>query len=232
MRVLNVVAARSTWLFELADLNPKGKSLFPEIIDWLKDTYNFKEAPELAAKVDDSKGLPFKKGEFQAREEVFVDVELTMFNDGLVANSSSSTEDTDKFLENVIASAVMEYNLTFDPSMVRRKLYMSELNVRLDQPLANLNPRLSQFARKISSMNTSAGGNPFEVGGLSFWTDSTYTVTKTPPFMIERKLNAPFNENRFLTKAPLQTEQHIAVLRELEEMLTVQPVGPPTWPPK
>jgi hypothetical protein len=233
VRVLNIVAARSTWLFDLADLNPKGKSLFPEIIDWLKDTYNFQEAPESTSvpNEENRKGLPFKRGEFQAREEVFVDVELTLFNDGLVANSSSSTEDTDRFLENVLASAVTKFSLTFDPSMVRRKLYLSEVNVKLDQPLANLNPKLAQFAEKLSSMCRTIIAQPFEVGGLSLWADVTNAVYKAPPFLIERRINAPFNENRFYSKAPLQTEEHVTLLKELEDILTLPPPAN-TWPPK
>jgi|HubBroStandDraft_6_1064221.scaffolds.fasta_scaffold314734_2 hypothetical protein len=219
MRVLNVVTAASTWLFDIADLNPKGKSVFPEILEWIKDTYSFKEAPETAANLDENKGLTFKGGAFQAREEVFVDVQLTIFNDGVVARSSSSTEDTDRFLENVISSAVTEYSLTFDPSMVRRRIYLSELNVRLDKPLVSINPKLTAFADKLSAMCSNTAPTHFELGGISFWTDSTFAVTKTSPFLIERKANAPFNENRFYTKAPLQTEQHIVILAELEAIL-------------
>jgi hypothetical protein len=219
MRVLNIVSADSTWLFDIADLNPKGKSVFPEIIDWLKDTYNFKEAPTTAADLDSGKGLVFKDGEFQAREEVFVDVELTIFNDGLVAKSSSSTEDTDKFLENVISSAVTEFSLSFDPSMIRRKIYLSQLNVRLDKPLGTINPKLTAFAEKLSTMCTNVVPTNFEIGGLAFWTDNTFAITKTAPFLIERRMNAPFSENRFYTKAPLQTQQHIEMLAELEGIL-------------
>jgi hypothetical protein len=217
MRVLNVVSASSTWLFDIADLNPKGKSVFPEILEWLKDRYDFKVAPETAEGIEAKEGLQFKKGAYQAREEVFVDVELSVFNDGFVAKSSSSTEDTDRFLDDVISSAVVDFNLTFDPSMIRRKLYLSELNIKLQQPIPNLNPKLSAFASKLTK--DSGSTNPFEAGGLSFWTDVTNSVYKTPPFTIERRLNAPFNENRFYTKAPLQTTQHIEMLAEFEEIL-------------
>ena len=217
MRVLNVVSASSTWLFEVADLNPKGKSLFPEVLEWLKDTYNFKVTPETAEAIEGKEGLQFKKGEYQAREEVFVDVELTIFNDGIVAKSSSSTEDTDKFLDNVISSLTAEFSLTFDSSMIRRKLYLSELNIKLEQPLPNLNAKLTAFSSTLTKASGSA--NPFELGGISFWSDVTHAVYKTPPFTIERRMNAPFNENRFYTKAPVSTEQHIAMLKELEQIL-------------
>lgn len=221
MKIFNVVAARSTWLFDLADLNPKGKSLFPDMIEWLKDTYNFKDAPnpETVPTADNKNGLPFKRGEYQAREEVFVAVEVTLFDDGLVANSSSSTEDTDRFLENLISTATSEFSLVFDPQIIRRRLYLSELNVRLDNPLSNLNPKLTQFANKLSSMARSVISSDFEVAGFSLMSDVTNAVYKVPGFAIERKLNAPFNENRFYTKAPLQTEEHISMLKELENIL-------------
>src|ERR1700685_2478093 len=124
MRVLNTVSASSTWLFEVADLNPKGKSLFPELLDWLKDRYNFKTAPETAEAIEGKEGLQFKKGAYQAREEVFVDVDLTIFNDGVLAKTSSSTEDTDRFVEDVISGIVLDFSLTFDQNMIRRKIYL------------------------------------------------------------------------------------------------------------
>jgi hypothetical protein len=220
MKVLNPVAGRTTWLFEVADLNPKGKNIFPELVDWLKDNYHFSESPDPTSKPkpEDNQGIVFKNGEFQAREEVFVKVDLTLFSDGLVANSSSSTEDTEKFLQSVMAEVVADFSLTFDPSMIRRKLFLSELNVRLDYPLQNLNPKLAPLAKRITE-TTGYAASPFELGGLSFWTDSTFAVTKTPPFMIERKVNAPFSENRFYTKAPVQTQEHIDLLEELEGLL-------------
>ena len=145
---------------------------------------------------------------------------MTIFNDGIVAKSSSSTEDTDKFLENVISSSVTEFSLAFDPTMIRRKIYLSQLNVKLDKPLGSINPKLTAFAEKLSAMcTTNIVPTNFEVGGLAFWTDNTFAITKTAPFLIERRVNAPFSENRFYTKAPLRTDQHIAMLSELETIL-------------
>ena len=226
MKVLSVAAAHSSWLFDISDLNPKGKSLFPEMFDWLKDNYHFAQAPASIADLDkDTKALVFLNGEFQAREEVFVAVELRIFNDGLVANSSSSTDDTDKFLEDVLTSAAAEFSLTFEPAMVRRRQYISELNIRLEQPLGNLNPKLVQFANKLTAMTAAVNPSAFEVGGISFWADVTHSVYKIPGFSIERKINAPFNENRFFSRAPLKTQEHIAMLEELEGILAPPPAA-------
>jgi hypothetical protein len=217
MKVLNYVAARAIWLFDVADLNPKGKSLFPDVLEWIKDIYHFEEAPTSLPPTTENKGLEFKKGEFQTQEEMFVNVELTIWNDGLVANSSRTTEDTDRFLADFLRNASAEFSLSFDLAMIRKRLYTSELNVRLDQSLSNLNPRLAAFAEKLSALMPDV--QPFSIGSVGFWTDSTFMVTKTPPFAIERKLNAPFAENRFYTKAPVQTTQHTEMLAEFEDIL-------------
>jgi hypothetical protein len=216
MQKLSYISGRTTWLFDIADLNPKGKNIIPDILDWIKENYHFQEAPEFPPKAE-NQGLSFKRGEFQTQEEFFVEVGLTLFNDGLVASSSSSTEDAEKFLADVMRTASSEFNLVFDVSMIRKKLYLSELTIKLDYPLANLNPRLTEFSNRLSSLLPDV--NPFSTGGVSFWTDSTFAVTKTAPFLIERRPNAPFSENKYYSKAGLPTEQHLTILQEFEELL-------------
>ncbi|MBZ5512190.1 MAG: hypothetical protein LAN70_13625 [Acidobacteriia bacterium] len=219
MQLLNVLSARSTWLFDINDLNPRGKSVMDELIDWLKDSYNFEKAPSSPTDFDDTKGLAFKRGRFQAREEIFVDVELTIYTDGIVANTWSSTRDTDAFIEDVLKSAAAEFGLTFKPDMVRLKSHLSEITIRLDQPLSSLNARLSEFAAKLTKSADPQGAPPFEVGGLSFWADASNLAFKIAPFTLERKVGAPFGENRYYAKAPLHTDDHIRLIGELEEIL-------------
>ena len=215
MQLLNVMSARSTWLFDLNDLNPRGKSLFSDLIDWLKTNYAFQKVPSST-----SDHLSFKEGRFKGREEAFVAIDLTVYTDGLIANTSSSTADTDRFLEHVLITAATHFNLVYHSEMIRSKLYLSELTVHLDHPLANLDPKLSAFATKISSVGGKYIGAPFEAGGISFWTDLAHAAVKHPPFSIERRLNAPFSENRFFCRAPFQTEDHIALLNDFEQLLT------------
>jgi hypothetical protein len=45
MRVLKVNVARSIWLFPVADLNPAGKALDRELLDWLQELIIFKNIP-------------------------------------------------------------------------------------------------------------------------------------------------------------------------------------------
>jgi hypothetical protein len=218
MELLNILRARSIWLFDMNDLNPRGKSLFPELIEWLKDNYSFTKVPSSSTDFDDTQALAFLGGHFQAKEEIFISVELRIYTDGLIADTRSSTTDTDAFLKDVLDSAMREFTLTHGSEITRRTLYHSELTVRCDRSLNMLNPKLVSFCEKISSLTSVKNKAPFETFGISCWTNPE-TPTGLQQFRLERKLNVPFSENRYYSTAPLQTEDHIALLNEFENIL-------------
>jgi hypothetical protein len=220
MEKLSVATARSIWFLDIADLNPQGKSVFPELLDWLRAKYKFAKYPASASDLDlETKGLVFKDGVFQVSEASSVWIELTIFQDGLVGNSSSSTSDSDAFLEDLLNSATHDLGLIYKRDMIRSKTYLSEVNVRLSYPLANVNPALAGLAEKITEAFGRSVKLPFELGGLSFWTDTSESAIKWAAFSIERKLNAPFLENRYFSRAPLPTARHFGLIEELERFL-------------
>ncbi len=220
MQLVNVLAARSTWFLELGDLNPRGKNISVELIAWLKDNYEFAIVPSSVNDLDPTtKGLMFKQGSFQAKEEIFVGVELGIFNDGFIATTMSNTKDSDGFLQDMLSTAARDFSLSYSPQMIRAKMYISELNVRLDRPLPSLDPRLAPLAAKITAACGQKNIQPFELGGVSFWTDTSDLAIKLSRFTIERRINAPFEENRFYAKASLQTDDHVKLLEEFELLL-------------
>lgn len=218
MELLSVNIARAIWLFDLADLNPSGKSIMSDLLEWLKDSYHFESAPSKPTELDPTtKALLFERGQFQVREEIFVDVGLKVFTDGIVAESHSSTRDSELFLDDLLASATKEFNLTFKARMVRKKLYYSELYVFTEKTLVGIHPKAAEFAAKIDGLVPSKLGISFQVSALSFW------PTQTPPppivispFRFERKLNTQASEGKYYSSAPLHTDDHLSLLNELE----------------
>src|SRR5208283_2331410 len=167
MELVSVATARVVWLLDITDLNPRGKSIFPEILEWLEEEYHFEKAPKSATDLDESKALVFSRGTFQAGEEIFVDVELKIFSDGFVASTWSSTRNTEAFLESVLRSATEEFSLAYTPGILRRKMYLSELNLRSQKELIGINPKLSQIAEKMSALLPQNIRLPFEIAGLT-----------------------------------------------------------------
>jgi hypothetical protein len=220
MKLISVTGARSIWLFDINDLNPRGKDVNSELLDFLKEAYFFSKVPKSPTDLDPTKkSLKFEGGRFQIKEEIYISVNLEIYNDGFVADSRSSTRDTDKFVEDLLSLAAKEFSLSYDPSMIRSKMHVSELTVRMDTVLFDLNPKLVNFANTISAM-CGLEVPPFECTLLGFATDLAESRLKPSGFAIERKLGAPFSEKRYYTKAPVHTDEHQELLIELERILS------------
>lgn len=220
MELLNVARARSIWIFDLNDLNPRGKSVGTDLLEWIKEAYGFSKFPQSTGDHEaDTQALAFLDGTFQIREEFFISVDLRIYNDGLVADTRSSTDDTDLFLKDVLESAVKEFSLTYASDTVRRTLYLSELNVVCDRDLSLLNPRLHSIADKISRLSKSANPKPnFAFSSLAFWAEPF--APNAEVFRFEKKQNTSASENRYYSSAPMMTSDHLDVLKEIEASLT------------
>jgi len=231
MKLKSVKLARSIWLFDLQDLNPSGKDLGEELFAWLKDAYGFAIAPDLRALLASTKGdqssafgtptgAIFERGHFQAREEVYVEIsKLTVYNDGIVVDTPSSTADGDRFAGDLLASAAREFSLSYDEETVRKRMYVSELIVRSDISLDVINPRLAAFATRISEAFPDVSKPLFQLAGVQFWTEPN-DVGKHRLFTLERQAGKTFAERRYFSQAPLQTDQHFKLLQEVEQLLT------------
>jgi hypothetical protein len=220
MELLNVNMARSIWLLDIPELNPRGKTIMPELLEWLKDNYNFEKAPSKVTELDEStKALTFERGTFQIKEEVFVDVALKVFNDGLVAETQSSTRNSEAFVEDILNAATKEFSLAYKPRMVRHKLYFSEIYVFSEKTLESVHPGASEFAAKITNLLPSKLGVPFQVAAFSFWpTQSMAPPIVLGPFRFERKLHTQPTEGKYYSTAPLHTDDHLRLLDEFESV--------------
>jgi len=231
MKIIHVKLARSIWLFDLQDLNPSGKDVLEDLIAWIKDSYDFKIAPDPAALVagirtspagqgsQGPSGIVFQRGHFQAREEIFVEISsLTLYSDGIVIDTPASTLDGDQFAQDLLHSAAQEFALTYDKDSIRKRLYLSELIVRSDLSLDVVNPRLTAFSARIGEAFLEGSKPQFRVAGVSFWSEPNDAGAHRM-FTLERQLGKGFSERRYYSQAPLPTNEHVKLLEELEQTL-------------
>jgi len=220
MKLQSVQRARSIWLVNLVDLNPRGRNILSLIAPVIAK-YNFMQFPAKPEELDLSKGIIFVGGSFQKDPQNDIAIDLTIFNDGFIADTRSSTEDSDAFLEEFFSWIAIEFGLVPYQEILRSRVYVSELWVETDKSLNTLNPKLENFAKRLTSLIVGHKHHPisFETYGISFWTNPTVTLPPGP-FKFERAEGVPFNENRYYSTAPLQTDVHLELLEELENILS------------
>jgi len=217
MKLIHVPMARAAWLFDISLLNPKGLSI-QEAFDKLKEKYRFSKAPKHPLDLNEAKALAFEVGTFVNSKNVPVSVTLGIYNDGLTAQTQSSTDDAKEFLQEV-AVWIEQFGLAVphDP----QKAYLSQLIVEWHTPLTRLNPKLTAFLQAIEAKVKTADNKPrqFDVCALNCWTEDVNQGMAPAAFRFERKLGVPFSTNQYFSQAPLETQQHIALLNELEQLL-------------
>lgn len=218
MKLLNVNLARSIWLCHLKDLNPTGLNLLVMAAPMLLDLYKFKTFPDHDGIVDESQGIKFDHGVFKISDDEVISIRCTIFNDGLVVDTGSSTQHTDAFLEDLLTNFQKNFNLPSFKNIIKKKQYVSQLYVSTGKSLELINPKFKEISSYLTENVYGHGNVSFEVGGISIFPDQ---INKINPiaFTLERQLDVPFADNRYFSAAPLQTEQHLKLLNKLEKTL-------------
>jgi hypothetical protein len=200
------------------ELNPRGSLILSSLIVGLAALYSFDLSPGEDDELDTDKGIVFERG---AWEDVAIE-KLTIYSDGIIVDTRSSTTDSEKIFEESLEWASEAFGLTYQPEMVTKRIYISEVVVRAEKPLNALNPGLEAFSREISkSFKTFTGIDVnHELSNVGFHYDASEMKTPIAPFKFERLEDAPHSLNKYFSVAPLPTEEHLRLLEEFEKLLS------------
>lgn len=219
MKLLSVAHARSSWIGQTRYLNPHGKYLYPALLPFLLELYNFKKFPQTNDNLDESKGLIFENGEFENEKGELINIKLIIYDYGIVAESGASTQENDAFLKAVISKTQDLFKLPNHEDILKTKRYLSQLYISTDISLDIINPKLKEISNFLSKNVEGYGDVDYQLGGLAFWPDQTKPINPLA-FSIERVINEPFSENSYLSTSQLQTDEHIELLEKLEKILS------------
>jgi hypothetical protein len=220
MKLISVDIARTTWLFPLTELNPKGLS-FTKAFLALAERYDFKKFPKHSLDFDpEAKGLVFNEGTFKTREGREIIVKLTIFTDGILADSWSSTNDSEDFLRDGMEWLKKEHGFFIPADRKVKTLYLSQLTVTTDKKIAGLNPKLQEFADLVASTvgDRWEDNSGFNVGAVNFWPNDPTKPSSPAQFRFEIKANTPAAEKRYFAIGPVQTDVHLQLLEKLESL--------------
>jgi hypothetical protein len=213
MKVLYVTTARTIWLFDFTAINPTGLSL-RGVIASIAERYQFAKAPKNELDIDDNR-LSFRSGAFSGKRGVPILVQLSIYNDGFVADCMSSTDESAEFLIDLATWLKNNHGLTVPqpPSEVN---HLSQIDFESDMSLAAVNPSFPRFAKTFDGFDKR---RKYEVGSIQFWTEEFGKAGTVAAVRIERKIGAPFSSNHYFSQAPFPTAVHLELIGEFENGL-------------
>lgn len=217
MEITAIALARVVSFIETLDLNPQGKAYFPNMVPALVERYGFLKFPQKLEDFDEEKGVTFEGGRF---ESITVQ-RIQVFSHVLVAETASSTSDSERILEDALTWASGTFGLHYRSGMIKRKAYVSQVIFHSDHLLDKLHPSLLKISAMLNSRVPKYFGRELDYrpAGLTISYDPGSIKSGTSVFSIEPRAEIPYSEHKYFSTAPLPTEEHIELLGWLEKEL-------------
>lgn len=221
MQLASVPLARVLAFIETTELNPKGSAFFPELIQRLVERFEFQKYPQTYEQTNEDKGVEFFEGRWNG-----VNVgKLAIFTGALVLDTSTSTSESERIIEEALTWAAVDLGLHYEPRMIQRKQYLSDIVFSSNLKLLAVHPAFVNLQKSITDAGEKYLWQRREYDlshfGLDF--DKTLTPLTAAPFSIQRRGNALFSSNKYFSEAPFPTDVHIKVIEQLEADLSATP---------
>jgi hypothetical protein len=195
------------------ELNKGGVRLYPSVSNAIIERYDFDEIKE--GEYNPDRGLHLKNGVFHGTSNREILVHLQVYTDGVIAETISSTADSDLFIEDLLKWVSTEFGMNYHSKLVRQKLYYSELVVTAEVDLDRICEKLRVFAEHLSTLPFFGQPQKQATAAITFGCDGKNQSS----FSFERRAGVPFADNRYYTRAALPTSDHMALLEEFEQAL-------------
>jgi hypothetical protein len=215
MQLSGVTLARVLAFVELTDLNPRGTVYYPDLVRALVEKLRFVTFPQKIEDFDEQKGVEFLGGTWAG-----ITVEkVTLYNNGILLDTRSSTNDSEKILSEVLEWVTDQFKLNYRAEMIHRKAYVSNFTFYSDLPLLSPTMALTKLSRELSKEVEATRGEKFDFQPIRIDIDFDRSVAQIPmaPLTIQRRSTIPFSENKYFSEAPLSTQTHIELVERYED---------------
>jgi hypothetical protein len=222
MRLIGTENGRVILLFPIEEMRPLRGLVLADSVGLLTDRYQFAYPPDLSRWENvQNNPLLFRSGKLEKNGCTLAIGELGVYSDGISVNASS-TEVAEEVLTDLLDWSKSALGMR-ELQRPARKTYHSTVVVEFDHDVGAL---FFRYARICSFLSDSLKAtyntdNQIMLNRLAFSQDPT----KTPPsslageFVIERRVNYPYEVNRFFCSAPLPTDEHVRLLQQIETVM-------------
>ena len=214
MKIINYESSRLTALFTAAGV---GRVYLPKAVQLLAERYRFVGVPNRLEELSGEK-VSFKHG---VLNDIAIEA-LDIYNDGIIVSAKAASDILDDFVQDFCGWMENELGVERVETHGVNRAYESTLLIHSTAPLLRaveaLAPIQELLRRSVkSAMKVDAKFEPF---GLSIAADHAHIPSMKPiAFRVERKATMAFEENFYVSGAPLPTADHIKVLERLEKLV-------------
>jgi hypothetical protein len=181
----------------------------------LGERYRFAKMPPASAYLNRPLELKFEGGSFDGADGKAIWVNVSIHDDGFIAETRASTIESDRFLTEALSWLSETYSLPQASELEIDRIYASELLVQLELPPSIFTERFQTFVRRMAQGTSNNPGVPMDFLGLYFGPDPT-RAKRPAPFKMERLAGVAFNKKQYYTVAPVGTADHIEILEAME----------------
>ena len=215
MQLTSVLLARYFGLIQTGELNLNGDLYYPEMIKALVAQYGFIKYPTDFDTLDESKGIEFIGGRSGKR----VIEKLVILDSGIYLDTCANTATSQELWLELMEWAVQTLGATFEPGMVKRHVYVSNVTFHSEAPILAVNPFLETIASVVTGEveKNYKKRLAYESAGISIHFDMESTKLGTAAFTVQRRDGVPFRENKYFSSAPLKTDLHLELLQQWEK---------------
>ncbi len=217
MKVVSIVQSQAFRVFR-----PLGTlGYLPDARDALVKEFGFVDYPKEAFQffpTTPQQALNFQHGKVVIDQNVIVLDWLQVYPAGISVSTRTNTEEAQAALDHIMTWVGERFKIQFE--LVKEAGFWSQLNVHFEKPLPDLLPKLKRVADAVSTRHPDLFDfrPQFELTTLHFSYPPKAANLTPIPFRIERAPNVGFDENLYLSDAPLRTQHHIEILTGFETL--------------
>lgn len=229
MKIASVLLARTIAWQETSDLSPQGGIFGPDFITKIVQKYGFQKFPQAFTDLDVTKGVEFLGGRTGNHN---ID-KFVIYNTGLLVETQTNTADSKRILEEMLGWGKEQFGLAYEPGMLKRWGYVSNVSFYTDFPLLSaISDPWTSLVKSVSKAVSEIWNEDIQYVPMHIMAGHDPLKRKygIAPFSIAHRAEIPFSENKYFSDAPLPTDLHISLLQEFEAAIirhsTVTPRKP------
>ncbi len=223
MKLISVETGRVVFLFPREETTPRGGLYVSYALEMFTDAYEFASYPDLTRPIEDIDTISqvFKGGRLFLDDRVINIKEFTIYTDGIVI-ASSSTSDAE-----LIFAHAMEWSqqtLGLRPLIkAPKKRYLSVVVIELESQIEKLFRNFIELSDRTNELLEANYGvdHPAFLYSLSLSVEDRLLPQdlSISDFVLERRTEPAFEANRFFSQAPLPTHAHLEWLESFEKLI-------------